>query len=182
MAGSVIASQQISGDAGNLLLLRGAPSVLDYNDVPFGIVRVEFYLISGNNRQLLGSDDNSQDGFRMVWTVPPSLAGQQLQAYGYNASNQLSVVSQTINVYSAPPQGQGCILTINTATNYFAQPHDVSLPALGSFAAGNTVEIVGVTLSGWWVFDASNSGGANGKDGLGYIPQTANVTQGQRCS
>lgn len=181
MVGSIGVSQQISGDAGNILLLRGAPSVVEYNGAPFGISRVRFYLIRAGTMQLIGTDDNPQDGFRAVWVVPPSLDGHTLQAYGYNVNDQLMTVSSTLAVYSAQPPGQGCRITFNAPTNYFAQPHEPSQPAIGNFATGSSTEVVGRSLGGWWAFDTSNSNGANGVEALGYIPVNANVTPGTGC-
>lgn len=173
--------QIISGDAGNVTLLRGATATLRYTNPPPGTTRVEFILYDDEDgdEQVIALDNNPQDGYRQRWTIPPNLEARYT-AYAY-AGDSLRAVSPTLNVFSGPSPGQGCVVQINTATNYYDEPTTDN--AVGSAAVNETYEVLGRSLNGWYAINPDGSGsGAGGVDSLAWLPADGDYTENDRCN
>jgi hypothetical protein len=176
--GGVGITQTLAGDAGNVSLLRGANATLTYVNAPSGITRVRFFLTEPDAQpELIGLDDNPQDGWRANWTIPPNLRGDVV-ARAYDSGDNIIGQSFPLGVGSGPPPGQGCQLRINASINYFADPNTEQQPAIGSLNANDTVEVVGRSLAGWWAFDPT---GATDVEDLAWINENADVTEGANC-
>lgn len=183
LQGGVGITPVLAADAGNILVLRGATATLTYMDAPANAARVRFFYRpdNTNQRELIGMDDNPQDGFMIQWVVPPNLRGI-LTAEVYNAADD--VIAQPVNsnsVYSGPPAGSGCRITANVGLNYYDTPNSYDQTAVGSLNAGDTVETLGRNLGGWWAFDVTGNSGSGGVETLVWLDVNADITEGANC-
>lgn len=164
--GGIVFSEFISADSGNFNLLRGSTIELVWELAPAQLGAVSFILADPDYPNspsavstVIGTDNDRSDGIAMVWVVPASLGGKKIFASATRPNGQ-TVTSFAAYVYSAPPVGQGCQITViafNGVKVYREPNYDAAIT--GQLAQGASVELVGRSNDGWYGFDSGEGVG-----------------------
>lgn len=186
--GGVGIDQQISGDAGYLLLVRDAAANLTWPEGPSAAARVNFYVApTGWTVQSLlasspiASDTNPADGISAMWSIPPSVNGH-LMAVAQRADGTPAAYTFPIHVNSAPAQGQGCSITPTTTVSYFAEPNGATTTPSGTVGPQNVLHTLGRSLAGWWAISTNvPQSGVGGYESLFWLPPETPVMQQGAC-
>jgi LysM repeat protein len=181
-SGHVEVSSSISGDAGNILLLRDDTILLTWRDAPSGLSSVSFYL--GDFTNVIGQDAYPADGATISWKVPAGLKGATIGAIGrFSNSPQVATSFATTAYSSAPPSGQGCeVAAVSGATvNIYSQP-DYNSGLVGPISPDLWVEVLGRSLNGWYGFEFGNlNAGATGLGRLRWLPPDSQLVSRGTC-
>jgi hypothetical protein len=171
----------MAGDAGNLILLRQTNVRLTWAGYPSNTSIVRFFMDGPNGLKQVATDNNMQDGVDVQWLVPANLRGRDLFGYAYDSNDNTIGRSWSYSVYSGPPPGQGCMITVNEVTNFYEEPYDDTQTPVGNLTAGTTIETLGRNLGGW---RAINPDGISltSLDELKWLNVNADVTEGVNCN
>ncbi|MCU0499268.1 MAG: LysM peptidoglycan-binding domain-containing protein [Anaerolineae bacterium] len=159
--GGILFSEFISADAGNFNLLRGSTIELVWELAPAQLGTVSFLLADPDYPNspsavstVIGTDSDRTDGVSISWVVPASLNGKKLFASALRPNGQ-TVTSFAAYVYSAPPVGQGCLITVSAfnGVNVYREPN-YNAAITGQLTQGATVELVGRSNDGWYGFES----------------------------
>lgn len=184
-AGEIGFSDQLSGDAGMIMLVRDSVITVQWMSAPTSQVKeAEFFLIpegdiSMVNARLMGIDTTPADGFAISWTVLPGLTGQNVVAIGTTYDDR-EILSYPRIVFSAPPSGQGCEVSPASGPVIIYTEPTTSSEIFATLPMGIWVETVGYTLGGWLGYDPDGpSNGTGGTASLRWIaPNTALLKRG----
>ncbi len=188
--GGVAPSESISGDAGNILLLRDSLVTVRWVEPPTNITRAEFFVFptgwtfdhAGAGTIEIGEDNNGADGWSSGWRVPSDLRGE-LVSFGYDASGKLVAYGFPLNVSSASAPPEACAITPREGEviSYYADFNNPTQPA-GQIFAGQTYYVMGRSLNGYYAIvpnaDQDPSGGIGS---LRWIPPNTAVVENEYC-
>lgn len=150
-------SAYISADAGFFQLLRDSYVRLSWDGVPTGEIGSVTFAFMGpdwrnkfsNNFTVIGSDSNPLDGISFDWTVPAGLQNRELLAFTYHkTSGQLY---HSLPLYVASSAVPGCSITAQNAITAYMQPDSYAI-VFGTLKQGETVEVLGRALNGWYAY------------------------------
>jgi LysM repeat protein len=154
-------SSYIAADAGFFQLLRGSQVRLSWDGVPSGeIGNVTFAFMGAgwrdkfsNNFTALGFDNNPLDGIAFDWSVPAGLQNAELVAFAYQKNTGQLYHSLPLYVASTPESGQGCSISPEGANGVTAyMKPDVTSGISGTVKFGETVEVMGRSVGGWYAY------------------------------
>lgn len=189
--GRVSVSESISGDAGNLLLLRDSTITVRWEQPPADLSRVTFLVLeagwtfdhAGPDATTIGEDSDGAGGWSVQWTVPPSLRGE-LVALGFGPGGRLDYFVRGNYLASASPAETACRIRpiAGKVVAYHEEPSTAS-PIAGEFDSTNAVPVMGRSLGGWYAISTNaDFSGVGGVDALKWVPVDAPVElEGEGC-